>query len=38
MEKTPIDNILVNSKARVKSLRIPMVYISDHLPLMLNFK
>jgi endonuclease/exonuclease/phosphatase family metal-dependent hydrolase len=36
-EKTPVDNILVNRQVKVKSLKVPMTYISDHLPLVMSF-
>lgn len=38
VEKTPVDNIFVNSQVKVKSLKVPTVYISDHLPLVMNFE
>ncbi len=38
VEKTPVDNIFVNSRVKVKSLKVPMIYISDHLPLIMNFE
>jgi len=28
-EKTPVDNIFVNRRVKVKSLRVPMVYIGS---------
>jgi endonuclease/exonuclease/phosphatase family metal-dependent hydrolase len=37
-EKTPVDNIFVNKQVKVKSLKVPMIYISDHLPLVMNFE
>lgn len=37
-EKTPVDNIFVNDRVRVKSFRVPRVYISDHLPLVMSFE
>jgi len=35
--KEPVDNILLNNRVKVKSLKVPMVYISDHLPLVMDF-
>ncbi len=35
--KEPVDNILVNNRVKVKSLKVPMVYIADHLPLVMDF-
>lgn len=36
--KTPVDNIFVNDKVTVSSLRVPMSYVSDHLPMIMNFR
>lgn len=33
----PTDNIFVNNKVNVSSLDVPMVYISDHLPMIMTF-
>ena len=38
VEKTPVDNIFVNARVKVRSLKVPMIYISDHLPLVMNFE
>ena len=35
--KDPVDNIFVNKQVKIKSLKVPMVYISDHLPLVMDF-
>lgn len=37
-EKTPVDNIFVSDNVKVRSFRVPMVYISDHLPLVMTFE
>ena len=37
-EKTPVDNIFVNQETKVKSFKVPMIYISDHLPLVMEFE
>lgn len=37
-EKTSVDNILVNGQVKIKSLKVPMVYTSDHLPLVMKFE
>lgn len=34
----PVDNILVDDKVHVKSFKVPKVYVSDHLPLIMNFE
>lgn len=34
---TPVDNIFINDKVIVKSLNVPKVYISDHLPMIMKF-
>lgn len=33
----PVDNILVNKHVKVKSFSVPKAYVSDHLPLIMNF-
>ncbi len=33
----PVDNIFVNDQVRVRSLKVPHVYVSDHLPLVMKF-
>ena len=35
--KVPVDNILVNDLVKAKFLRVPKVYVSDHLPLVMDF-
>jgi len=35
--KEPVDNIFVNDAVKVRSLRVPMMYVSDHLPMIINF-
>jgi endonuclease/exonuclease/phosphatase family metal-dependent hydrolase len=35
--KEPVDNIFVNRQVKVKSLKVPKVYVSDHLPLIMTF-
>lgn len=37
-EKTPVDNIFVNDRVKVMSFKVPKVYISDHLPLVMDFE
>lgn len=34
----PVDNIFVNDKVQVKSLKVPKVYVADHLPMIMNFE
>lgn len=36
--KDPVDNIFVNKKVKVRSLKAPMNYASDHLPLVMDFE
>lgn len=36
--KEPIDNIFVNKKVKVKSLKVPKMYVSDHLPMIMTFE
>jgi endonuclease/exonuclease/phosphatase family metal-dependent hydrolase len=33
----PVDNIFVNDAVKVKSLKVPKLYVSDHLPLIMEF-
>jgi len=35
--KEPVDNIFVNPTVKVRSLRVPKLYVSDHLPLIMEF-
>ncbi len=35
--KEPVDNILVNRQVKVRSLKVPLLYVSDHLPLVMRF-
>ena len=36
-DTVPVDNIFVNAAVRVRSVRSPKVYVSDHLPVIMSF-